>query len=190
SRTGLEESLNDYLTGSNANLDTLLNNTLDKLRGITQRGNDVITTIDVDGQRTAQEALAGQCGAAVALDPTTGKVLVWASQPTYNPNLVEGHFNQIQAKAAGAPCEPAAPLLDRVSQGLFIPGSTFKVVTAAAALDSGKVTPSTTRATASSTGRRSSTSPTRAGRRSSGRSRSPRRSRTPSTPSSARSESG
>jgi len=144
SRTGLEESLNDYLTGSNANLDTLLNNTLDKLRGITQRGNDVITTIDVDGQRTAQEALAGQCGAAVALDPTTGKVLVWASQPTYNPNLVEGHFNQIQAQAAGAPCEPAAPLLDRVSQGLFIPGSTFKVVTAAAALDSGKVTPSTT----------------------------------------------
>ena len=144
SRTGLEESLNDYLTGSNANLDTLLNNTLDKLRGITQRGNDVITTIDVNGQRTAQNALASQCGAAVAVDPRTGKVLVWASQPTYDPNLVEGHFNQIQTQAAGAPCEPAAPLLDRVSQGLFIPGSTFKVVTAAAALDSGKVTPTTT----------------------------------------------
>jgi peptidoglycan glycosyltransferase len=144
SRTGLEESLNDYLTGSNANLDTLLNNTLDKLRGITQRGNDVITTIDADAQRTAQDALAGQCGAAVALDPRTGKVLVWASQPTYDPNLVEGRFNQIQRDAAGAPCTPAAPLLDRVSQGLFIPGSTFKVVTATAALESGKVTPSTT----------------------------------------------
>ena len=144
SRTGLESSLNDYLTGSNANLDTLLNNTLDKLRGITQRGNDVITTIDVDGQRTAQQALAGECGAAVALDPKTGKVLVWASQPTYDPNLVEGHFAQIQRDAAGAPCTPAAPLLDRVSQGLFIPGSTFKVVTATAALESGKVTPSTT----------------------------------------------
>jgi peptidoglycan glycosyltransferase len=144
SRTGLEESLNDYLTGSNANLDTLFNNTLDKLRGITQRGNDVITSIDAGAQKTAQDALAGHCGAAVALDPKTGRVLVWASQPTYNPNLVEGHFNQIQADAAGAPCEPPAPLLDRVSQGLFIPGSTFKVVTAAAALDSGKITPSTT----------------------------------------------
>jgi peptidoglycan glycosyltransferase len=144
SRTGLEESMNDYLTGSNANLDTLFNNTLDKLRGITQRGNDIVTTIDASAQRTAQNALAGECGGAVALDPRTGKVLVWAMQPTYNPNLVEGHFNQIQAQAAGAPCAPAAPLLDRDSQGLFIPGSTFKVVTAAAALDSGKVTPSTT----------------------------------------------
>jgi len=144
SRTGLEESMNDYLTGSNANLDTLLNNTLDKLRGITQRGNDVITTIDAKAQRTAQDALAGHCGGAVALDPKTGQVLVWASQPTYDPNLVEGHFNQIQRDAAGAPCTPAAPLLDRISQGLFIPGSTFKVVTATAALESGKVTPSTT----------------------------------------------
>jgi peptidoglycan glycosyltransferase len=142
SRTGLEESLNDYLTGSNANLDTIVNNTIDKLKGITQRGNDVVTTIDAQAQRTAQSALAGQCGAAVALDPKTGKVLVWASQPTYNPNLVEGHFGQIAN--VSAPCEPAAPLLDRVSQGLFIPGSTFKVVTAAAALDSGHVTPSTT----------------------------------------------
>ena len=144
SRTGLEESMNDYLTGSNANLDTLFNNTLDKLRGITQRGNDVVTTIDASAQRTAQNALAGKCGGAVALDPQTGKVLVWAMQPTYDPNLVEGHFNQIQAQAVDAPCTPAAPLLDRDSQGLFIPGSTFKVVTAAAALDSGKVTPSTT----------------------------------------------
>jgi peptidoglycan glycosyltransferase len=142
SRSGLEESMNDYLTGSNANLDTLFNNTLDKLKGITQRGNNVVTTIDVNAQRVAQTALAGKCGAAVALDPTTGNVLVWASQPTYDPNLVEGHFNQISR--VSAPCTPAAPLLDRVSQGLFIPGSTFKVVTAAAALDSGRVKPTTT----------------------------------------------
>jgi penicillin-binding protein A len=142
SRSGLEESMNDYLTGSNANLDTLFNNTLDKLKGITQRGNNVVTTVDANAQRVAQTALAGKCGAAVALDPTTGKVLVWASQPTYNPNLVEGRFNQISR--VSAPCTPAAPLLDRVSQGLFIPGSTFKVVTAAAALDSGRVKPTTT----------------------------------------------
>ena len=142
SRTGLEESLNDYLTGSNASLDTILTNTLNKLQGITQTGNDVVTTIDARAQRVAQSALAGHCGGAVALDPKTGKVLVWASQPTYNPNLVEGHFGQIGRVTA--PCSPPAPLLDRISQGLFIPGSTFKVVTAAAALDSGKITPSTT----------------------------------------------
>jgi penicillin-binding protein A len=142
SRTGLEESMNDYLTGSNANLDTIVSNTLDKLRGITQRGNAVITTIDAKAQRVAQDALAGKCGGAVALEPKTGKILAWASQPTYDPNLVEGHFNQIGRVTA--PCTPPAPLLDRISQGLFIPGSTFKVVTAAAALDSGKITPSTT----------------------------------------------
>jgi penicillin-binding protein A len=141
-RAGLEESLNDYLTGSNANLDTILNNTLDKLKGLTRRGNDVVTTINARAQRAAMSALEGKCGAAVALDPQTGKVLVWASQPSYDPNLVEGHFGQIQR--ISAPCQPAAPLVDRVSQGLFIPGSTFKVVTAAAALDSGAVTPSTT----------------------------------------------
>ena len=103
SRTGLEESLNDYLTGSNANLDTLLNNTLDKLRGITQRGNDVITTIDVDGQRTAQEALAGQCGAAVALDPTTGKVLVWATSPTSRPRRPARPVSPPRRSSTGCP---------------------------------------------------------------------------------------
>jgi peptidoglycan glycosyltransferase len=101
-----------------------------------------VTTIDAKAQRVAQGALAGHCGGAVALDPKTGKILVWASQPTYDPNLVEDHFKQIGRVTA--PCTPAAPLLDRISQGLFIPGSTFKVVTATAALESGKVTPSTT----------------------------------------------
>jgi peptidoglycan glycosyltransferase len=143
SRTGLESALNDYLTGSNANLDTLLNNALDKLRGLTQQGNDVVTTIDVRGQKAAMQQLAGKCGAAVALEPETGRVLVLASRPSYNPNLVEKRFGQIARSAAAAPCRPAAPLLNRVTQGLFIPGSTFKVVTAAAALDAGRVTPST-----------------------------------------------
>jgi penicillin-binding protein A len=142
SRTGLESALNDYLTGSNANLDTVIDNALDKLRGLTQQGNDVVTTLDLRGQRAAIAGLAGKCGAAVAIEPATGKVLVLASQPSYNPNLVETHFRQIARDAAGAPCRPAAPLLDRATQGLFIPGSTFKVVTAAAALDSGHFTPS------------------------------------------------
>jgi penicillin-binding protein A len=87
-------------------------------------------------------ALAGKCGAAVALEPDTGRVLVMASQPSYDPNLVETNFNQILRTRA--PCPSASPLLDRASAGRFIPGSTFKVVTAAAALDSGRIQPTTT----------------------------------------------
>jgi penicillin-binding protein A len=141
-RTGLEQSMNDYLTGSNANLDTVIDNALDSLRGLTQQGNDIVTTIDAGAQEVAMGALAGKCGAAVAIEPDTGRVLVLASQPTYDPNLVEGQFNRILRTQA--PCPSASPLLNRGSAGRFIPGSTFKVVTAAAALDSGLVNPSTT----------------------------------------------
>jgi len=140
SRTGLEKSLNDYLTGSNANLGTLFDNALDKLKGLTQKGNDVVTTISAPAQRLAMQQLAGKCGAAVALDPRTGRVLVLASTPGYDPNLVEGNFNEILRTRAA--CGNASPLLDRATQGLFIPGSTFKVVTAAASLDTGRYTPS------------------------------------------------
>ena len=141
-RTGIEESMNDYLTGSNANLDTVLDNALDKLRGLTQQGNDIVTTIDAEAQRVAMDALGGRCGAAVALEPDTGRVLVLASQPSYDPNLVERNFDRILRTRA--PCPSASPLLNRASAGRFIPGSTFKVVTAAAALDSGRVQPTTT----------------------------------------------
>jgi peptidoglycan glycosyltransferase len=142
SRTGLEESLNDYLTGSNANLRTLFDRTVDTLKGITRQGNDVVTTIDVTAQKTAMEALTGKCGAAVALDPRDGRVLAIASTPTYDPNLAEKRFAQI-LKIKG-PCEPASPLVNRATNDLFIPGSTFKVVTAAAALDSGRFTTQST----------------------------------------------
>jgi len=140
SRAGLEQSLNDFLTASNSDLRTVVDRTLGKLQGLTQQGNDVVTTIDADAQRVAMEQLAGSCGAAVALDPGTGRVLVMASQPSYDPNLIERSFRRA-SQAPGAPCRPGAPLLNRATQGLFIPGSTFKVITAAAALDTGRFTP-------------------------------------------------
>jgi penicillin-binding protein A len=146
SRTGLERALNDYLTGSNADLGTLVDRAEDTLRGLTQQGNDVVTTLDVRAQRTAMQALAGRCGSVVALEPETGRVLVMASTPTYDPNLVERNFRR--ATQVTAPCEPASPLLNRATQGLpgpvFIPGSTFKVVTATAALDTGRYRPDST----------------------------------------------
>jgi len=142
SQAGIERSLDDYLTGSNANLNTVLKTTLDRLRGVTVKGNNVYLTIDPRAQRIANEALAGKCGALVAIEPSTGKVLALASSPTYNENLVERSFGLI--RRISAPCKPPAPLLDRATQGLYAPGSTFKVVTAAAALDTGRFTPDST----------------------------------------------
>jgi len=141
-RAGLEQSENAYLTSSNANLGTILNKTLDKIKGVTITGNDLILSVRPRIQRLAMSQLAGKCGAAVVMNPKTGKVYALASQPTYDPNLVENHFNLI--KAPGAPCHPAAPLLNRTTAGLFTPGSTFKVVTATAALNAHKFTPEST----------------------------------------------
>jgi len=138
SRSGLEASENDYLTGSNANLGTVLDTTFDRIRGATIKGNDLWLTLRPGAQRLAMEQLRGQCGSVVALDIRTGAVLVAASRPTFDPNLVESNFGAINNIRAS--CSPAAPLLNRATDGLFVPGSTFKVVTSAASLDSGRYT--------------------------------------------------
>jgi len=136
-QTGIERAYNDYLTGSNANLDTVFHSALDKLRGSTVTGNDLVLTIRPNAQALALRALRGKCGAVVALEPSTGRVLVMATNPTYNPNLIETHF--AQATRTSAPC--GAPLLNRATAGKYQPGSTFKIVTASAALDTGRFTP-------------------------------------------------
>jgi penicillin-binding protein A len=140
SRAGLEQSLNDFLTASNSSLDTVLNKTLNSLEGKTVKGNSAVLTLKLGPQFVAQRALAGYCGAAVALDVKTGKVLVMATAPTYNPNLVEHDFAQIENTKAPCFAGPA-PLVNRATAALYQPGSTFKIVTAAAALDSGAFTP-------------------------------------------------
>ena len=110
---------------------------LDKLKGTTVTGNNLVLTIRPEAQALALRLLRGKCGAVVALDPTTGRVLVMATSPTYNPNLIEKRFGL--ATRTNLPC--GAPLLNRATDGLFTPGSTFKVVTASAALDTGRFTP-------------------------------------------------
>jgi peptidoglycan glycosyltransferase len=136
-RSGLERSYNDYLTASNANLDTVFRSALDKLRGTTVTGNDLVLTLRPGAQYIAQRALRGKCGAVVAIEPSTGRVLVMATSPTYNPNLIEKHFRQ--ATRTRAPCRGA--LLNRATAGKYQPGSTFKIITAAAALDTRRFTP-------------------------------------------------
>ena len=130
------------MTGSARSLSSLVDQSLDKLNGKPIVGDTVVTTLDVNGQRAALDALGSNCGAVVALDPRTGRVRVMVSSPSYNPNDVEANFGRIEKIRAD--CTPASPLLNRATQGLYPPGSTFKVVTASAALDSGKYTPSST----------------------------------------------
>ena len=142
-RAGLERSQNDFLTASNAHLSTVVRRTLDRLEGKTVKGNSLVLTLRPGAQRLAQKALDGNCGAVVALEPSTGKVLVMATSPAYDPNLVERNFNAIARRARGN-CASPSPLVNRATAGLFTPGSSFKVLTAAAAIDSGTFTPDST----------------------------------------------
>jgi peptidoglycan glycosyltransferase len=136
-RTGIEQSYNDFLTGSNANLDTVFRSTVDKLKGSTITGNNIVLTIRPGLQALAHRLLQGKCGAVVALEPATGRVLAMATNPTFNPNLIEKHFKQ--ATRTSLPC--GAALLNRATVGKYQPGSTFKMITASAALDTGRFTP-------------------------------------------------
>ena len=144
-RAGLERSQNAYLTAANANLGTIWDKINDKLKGTTVRGNNLVLHLRVGAQKLAESALSGKCGAAVVLNPKTGAVYVMASSPTYNPNKIESPTGYAKIIHAPAACPgSSAALLNRATQGLYSPGSTFKTVTAAAALDSGKYTADST----------------------------------------------
>ncbi len=132
-RAGLEQSYNDYLNGRT---DTGLTAILDQLQGKRPEGDQVSTSLDPGAQQVALRDLAGQPGAVVALDPHTGAIKVFASVPGYNPaTLSPATLARLNTENV------AAPLLDRVTQAGYPPGSTFKVVTDIAALDSGRFTP-------------------------------------------------
>ena len=146
SRAGVEAAENSYLTASNADLGTIFSTIGDRLKGTTVTGNNIVLTIDAHAQRLAQHLLAGTCGAAVALDPTTGAVDVIASSPGFNPNGMESSAGYARIAATRSPCPPApaSPLFNRATEGLYPPGSTFKTITAAAALDDKVYAPGST----------------------------------------------
>jgi peptidoglycan glycosyltransferase len=105
---------------------------LDELRGRAQRGSDVVTNLDPEAQRVALAGLeAAGFGAVVGIEPSSGRVRVLASNPPYDPNRVPEELDEL-------------PLFNRATQGRYPPGSTFKVVTAAAGLDSGTIEAETT----------------------------------------------
>jgi peptidoglycan glycosyltransferase len=140
-QTGLEQSLNDYLTGANTNLTNTFTQELDQLGGQTIHGDSVYTTLKPAAQALALQQLAGRCGAVVALNPRTGAIYAMASSPTYNQNLIFRRNGIGAISKIKGTCGDASPLYDNATQGLYPPGSTFKLVTASAALDTGKFTP-------------------------------------------------
>ena len=144
SQSGLERSMNDYLTGANTNLSDAFRHILDRLGSATIHGNNLELTIRPNVQRLAQSLLGDRCGAVVAMNPHTGAVSVMASSPTYDPNLIDkpGGYARV-LKIRGA-CGDGAALLNRATKGLYTPGSSFKIVTAAAALDTGAFKPDST----------------------------------------------
>src|SRR4051812_10021041 len=124
---GLEKQYDDALAGRQNEFAS----TIDQLLGHRQEGEDVQTTLDVRGQKAALQALAGRRGSVVVLEPSTGRVRVMASEPGYDPNKI----------TAPGGIGAAASTLNRATQARYPPGSTFKVVTASAAIDSGKYSP-------------------------------------------------
>ena len=129
-RAGLERSLDDALSGRVNEFASLI----DQLQGSRREGYDVHTTLDVAAQRTAVQALGTQAGSIVALEPATGRIRVMASSPAFDPNDIPSLFSRINA-------DRASPVFNRATQARYPPGSTFKVVTATAALDSARYTP-------------------------------------------------
>jgi peptidoglycan glycosyltransferase len=134
-RAGLERSRNDELTGRR----TELVSAFESILGRSNVGDDVRTTMDARAQQVAMDALraSGHKGALVALDVKTGGVLVMASDPSYDPNGLgdRARFALLNRDDANA------PLVNRATQNGYPPGSTMKVVTAAAAIDTGRYRP-------------------------------------------------
>ncbi len=124
-QAGLEESVGPDLRGVQTGLSSIFGQLSPR-----PVGDDVYTTLDPKAQRLAVQGLAGRTGSVVALDPRTGAVLAMYANPTYDNNNPD-------PKA----CANPACLLNNSTQAAWPPGSTFKVVTAAAAIDSGMYTP-------------------------------------------------
>lgn len=137
-----EQTYNDWLSGNDSGL--FVTRLLDLLSNKSPKGGNVVLTIDPAAQKAAYDGLRsvvgpdGQ-GAVVALEPRTGKVLAMVSLPTFDPNLLASHdLTQVAQVGDRLDNDPDQPLLNRAIQTTLPPGSTFKLVTAAAAIESGR----------------------------------------------------
>jgi peptidoglycan glycosyltransferase len=133
-QTGLERSQNEYLTGTADEVE--LYALLDTIMGKEKRGADIKLTLNPEVQQTALDEMQalGKSGAVVVLDVKTGAVVAMVSTPTYDPNLLEENWATLST-------DPGAPLFNRATQAQATPGSSFKLITTAAALETGAFDP-------------------------------------------------
>jgi peptidoglycan glycosyltransferase len=136
--TGVERFRNGDLDGQTG---TNLQSVLDQLQGKEPQGEKVITTLDPSAQRVAMSALGEHEGAVVALDPRTGAVEVMASKPSYDPNALRSPARKRAQEREMNANPPTRSEVNRATQFGYAPGSTFKIVTATAAIDTGAYTP-------------------------------------------------
>lgn len=144
-RSGVELTQNDILSGNDPRL--FVKRVVDMFGNTQPKGGDVSLTINPDAQTAAYDGLRALGGAdikgsVVALDPSTGAILAMVSSPTYDPNELASHrLSAVQQAYKRLDGAADRPMLNRGIQEVFPPGSTFKLVTAAAALSSGQYTP-------------------------------------------------
>ena len=129
--TGAEAAASDTLMGRT---DPTPADTLRDILHQPRSGTDVTLTLDDRLQRAAAQAMGTSLGAAIAIDPRTGDILALVSNPTFDPGFGEEQWEALRTN-------PQSPLLNRVTQGLYTPGSTFKTVTLAAAVEAGLARP-------------------------------------------------
>ncbi len=120
-KTGVESLANYYLLNSHQSIWTQFANDITEEKNI---GDNVMTTIDLDLQQAAWDAMDGRTGAAVVLEASTGKILAMVSNPGFDPNQINEDWEELTAET-----NHDANLLNRATQGLYPPGSTFKLVT-------------------------------------------------------------
>lgn len=140
SQTGIEQTQNPVLSGDDPRL--FVTRLVDLVNNAAPKGGRVQLTINPAAQVAAYEALGALGpdvqGSVVAIEPNTGRILAMVSLPTYDPNVIAAHDRDaVQAAYAALLDDPAEPLLNRAIQTRLPPGSTFKLVTAAAALENG-----------------------------------------------------
>ncbi len=140
--SGIEQTENSVLAGTDNSL--FVRRVLDLLTGTQPKGGSVTLTLNPAAQKAAYDGLRAlnARGAVVALDPTTGAILAMVSTPSFDPNLVSGHdASVVRENYQRLSSQKSRPMLNRALRETYPPGSTFKLVTAAAALESGRYTP-------------------------------------------------
>jgi len=142
-KTGLEREYNNVLVGKDGFKRVIVNSFGREMGQLEEQpyvaGNDIVTTIDLDLQRAAEDMVGERSGAVVAIDPRTGEILAMVSKPAYDPNLFATRISAIDWN--NLITDPRNPMQNRAIQSRFSPGSVFKVFMAAAGLEAGTLNP-------------------------------------------------